>query len=454
MSLSVIILAAGQGTRMKSDLPKVMHKLSGLPMVEHVYNRACELSANSVTIVYGHGGERLVKSCEHFTANWVEQKEQLGTAHAVQQASPKINENDIALVLYGDVPLIKSQTLNDLISGIKGNDVALLTVNLDDPTGYGRIVRDDGTVKAIVEHKDASEEQRKINEVNTGILAVRAGYLNECLKQINNDNVQGEYYLTDLIEIAVNDGNKIITTQADNAYEVEGVNDRAQLAKLERINQLEKANAVMAEGATLADPSRIDIRGDLSVGNDVFIDVNCVFEGEVNLGTGAQIGVGCVISNSTIACDSIIKPYSVIENAMIDKDVEVGPFARIRPGTQLKEKSKVGNFVEVKNTVLGVNSKASHLTYLGDSEIGDNVNIGAGTITCNYDGANKFKTIIEDDVFVGSDTQFVAPVTIGKGATIGAGATITSDVDEGVLAISRSPQKSIKGWKRPKKKPR
>ena len=452
MSLSVIILAAGQGTRMKSALPKVMHKLSGLPMIEHVYNRACELNASSINIVYGHGGEHLVKSCDQFAANWFEQAEQLGTAHAVLQASPKINDDDTVLVLYGDVPLIKSSTLKHLLSDIKDNDVALLTVNLEDPTGYGRIIRVDDEVKAIVEHKDASEEQRAITEVNTGILAVRAGYLNKCIEKIENNNIQNEYYLTDLIEIAVNDGNKITTTQPDNVYEVEGINDRAQLAKLERINQLEKAKAVMAEGATIADPSRIDIHGELSVGNDVHIDVNCVFEGEVNIGTNTYIGVGCVITNSTIACDCIIKPYSVIEDAMIDKNVEVGPFARIRPGTILKERSKVGNFVEVKNTELGINSKASHLTYLGDAEIGDNVNIGAGTITCNYDGANKHKTIIEDDVFVGSDTQIVAPVTIGKGATIGAGTTITTDVEEGVLSISRAPQKSIKGWKRPKKK--
>lgn len=452
MSLSVIILAAGQGTRMKSALPKVMHKVSGLPMVEHVYNRACELNANSINIVYGHGGEHLPEACEHFKANWVEQKEQLGTAHAVQQASPKINDDDTVLVLYGDVPLIKSSTLQKLLSDIKDDDIALLTVDLKDPTGYGRIVRASGEVKAIVEHKDATDPQRAINEVNTGILAVRAGYLNSCIEQIDNNNAQGEYYLTDLIAIAVNDGNKIITTQPDNIYEVEGVNDRAQLAKLERINQMDKANVVMAEGATIADPSRIDIRGQLSVGNDVFIDVNCVFLGEVNLGTGTQVGPGCVITNSTIACDTIIKPYCVIEDALIDKDVEIGPFARIRPGTHLKEKSRVGNFVEVKNTELGINSKASHLTYLGDAEIGDNVNIGAGTITCNYDGANKYKTIIEDDVFVGSDTQIVAPVTVGKGSTIGAGTTITSDVEEGVLAISRTPQKMIKGWRRPKKK--
>ena len=451
MSLSVIILAAGQGTRMKSDLPKVLHKLSGLPMVEHVYNRACELGADSINIVYGHGGELLLKSCEHFTANWFEQKVQLGTAHAVQQASNSINEDDVALILYGDVPLIKAATLKELLTGIENNNVALLTVNLDDPTGYGRIVREGDEVKAIVEHKDATDQQKKIIEANTGILAVRAAYLNDCLNRIGNDNAQGEYYLTDIIELAVDDGNKVVTTQPENIFEVEGVNDRAQLAKLERINQLEKAKAIMADGATIVDPARIDIRGELNVGNDVFIDINCLFTGEVNLGTGVTVGAGCVIANSTIACDTIIKPYSVIEDAVIDKNVEVGPFARIRPGTHLKEASRVGNFVEIKNTTLGAGSKASHLSYLGDAEIGKEVNIGAGTITCNYDGVNKHKTIIKDGVFVGSDTQLVAPVTVGKNSTIGAGSTITKDVEEDELALSRSAQKTIKGWKRPKK---
>lgn len=453
MSLSVIILAAGQGTRMKSNLPKVMHKLAGRPMIEHVYNRSCELSADSIYIVYGHGGDELKRACSKFKVNWVEQVEQLGTAHAVQQASPMIAKNDIVLVLYGDVPLIKTKTLKRLVAETKDNDISLLTVVLAKPAGYGRIIRDGiKQVRAIVEHKDASAEQKKICEVNTGIMAVRAGYLNDCLKRIGNDNSQGEYYLTDLIELAVKDGNAIISSQPDETSEVEGVNDRSQLAKLERIIQREYAHDLMVDGVSIADPARIDIRGELNAGNDCFIDVNCVFEGEVNLGTCVSIGAGCVIKNSTIACSSIIKPYSVIEESIIGKNVEVGPFARIRPGSRLSEGSRVGNFVEIKNTSLGKHSKANHLAYLGDSEIGTNVNIGAGTITCNYDGVNKHKTIIKDNVFIGSDTQLVAPVTIGENATIGAGSTITKDAEGNTLTLSRVPQKTISGWVRPLKK--
>lgn len=453
MPLSVIILAAGQGSRMKSALPKVLHKIAGRPMVEHVYQRSCELGADAMYIVYGHGGKQLQNACEKFQAHWVEQAEQLGTAHAVQQASPKIPDDHTVLVLYGDVPLIKTRTLKKLISDASGDDIALLTVSLADPTGYGRIVRNDhDAVTAIVEHKDGSEAQKKINEVNTGILALRAGYLNQCLTRIGNDNAQGEFYLTDLIELAVNDGNSVITTQPESTTEVEGINDRTQLAKLERIVQLETARALMADGVSLADPARIDIRGELNAGNDTYIDVNCVFEGEVNLGTGVMIGAGCVIKNSTIACDCIIKPYSIIEDAMIAKAVEVGPYARIRPGTHLAAGSRVGNFVEIKNTSLGKNSKANHLTYLGDCEVGDNVNIGAGTITCNYDGANKHKTIIKDGAFIGSDTQLVAPVTVGENATIGAGSTITRDTEDHALTLSRTAQKTIKNWQRPEKK--
>jgi bifunctional UDP-N-acetylglucosamine pyrophosphorylase / glucosamine-1-phosphate N-acetyltransferase len=453
MSLSVIILAAGQGTRMKSSLPKVMHKIAGAPMIEHVYKRSCELNASAIHIVYGYGGEQLKASCDHFKASWVEQTEQLGTAHAVQQVSPMLNKDDTVLVLYGDVPLIKTRTLEKLIANVKGNDIALLSVVLDDPKGYGRIIRDShNNVSAIVEDKDANAQQKKITEVNTGILAVRAGYLNDCLNRIGNDNAQGEYYLTDLIEIAVQDGHTVVTTQPENTSEVEGVNDRSQLAKLERIMQRHFADAMMADGVSIADPARIDIRGELNAGNDSFIDVNCVFEGEVNLGTGVTIGAGCVIKNSIIACDSVIKPYSVIEDAFIGKNVEVGPFARIRPGTHLAEGSRIGNFVEIKNTQMGKNSKASHLTYLGDSEIGANVNIGAGTITCNYDGANKHKTIIKDGVFIGSDTQLVAPVTIGENATIGAGSTITKDAEGNALTLSRASQKTVRSWVRPSKK--
>lgn len=452
MNLSVIILAAGAGTRMRSLKPKVLHKLAGLPMVEHVYNTSNKLGAKQIQVVYGHGGDLLKQECQHFDVEWSHQQEQLGTAHAVQQASHKVHDDDIALILYGDVPLIEAETLVALVDKVSDNNVSLLTVKLDDPTGYGRIVREQGKVVSIVEHKDASDEIKQINEVNTGILAVRGGYLNACLDKIDNNNVQGEYYLTDVIALAVNDGNEIFTTQVEHSYEVEGVNDRKQLAKLERIFQLGIADKLLTDGIGLADPGRIDVRGNLSVGNDSYIDINCIFEGEVNIGTGVSIGAGCVIKDTTIACDCIIKPHSVIENAIIDKQTEVGPFARIRPGTHLKQNSRVGNFVEIKNTELGENSKASHLTYLGDSEIGKNVNIGAGTITCNYDGANKFKTVIKDGAFIGSDTQLVAPVTVGENATIAAGTTITKDTEDDTLTLSRTAQKSIKGWTRPVKK--
>lgn len=452
MNLSVIILAAGAGTRMRSLKPKVLHALAGKPMVEHVYDTSMTLGAKQVQVVYGHGGEMLQQQCQHFSVQWALQAEQLGTAHAVQQASPNIDANDVALILYGDVPLIKAQTLETLVNRVSGNNISLLTVNLDDPTGYGRIVREDNDVIAIVEHKDASVDVKKISEVNTGILAVRAGYLNECLEKIDNNNAQREYYLTDIIAMAVSEGNQVVTSQPEKSFEVEGINDRKQLARLERIHQQEIADKLLSDGITLADPDRIDVRGELNAGNDSFIDINCIFEGEVNLGTNVTIGAGCVIINSTIACDAIIKPHCIIENAIIDKNAEVGPFARIRPGTHLKENTRVGNFVEIKNTVLGDNSKASHLSYLGDSEIGSDVNIGAGTITCNYDGANKFKTVIKDGAFIGSDTQLVAPVTIGKNATIGAGSTITRDTEDETLTLSRAVQKSINGWQRPKKK--
>ena len=452
MKLSVIILAAGQGTRMKSALPKVMHKLAGMPMLEHVYNRSLELAAEDIHIVFGHGGEHLHEYCSDFDVEWVLQDKQLGTAHAVEQASPHIEDDHVVLILYGDVPLIKANTLKTLISNVTKDSIALLTVDLQDPTGYGRIIRDSGKVTAIVEHKDATDAQKKIKEVNTGILALYAGYLNACLKKIDNNNVQGEFYLTDIIELAVNDGKTVVTTQPENTYEVEGVNDRNQLSRLERIKQREMVEAIMADGITVADPSRVDIRGELVIGNDSFIDVNCIFEGKVSIGSNVIIGAGSVISDSTIGDGCIIKPYSVIEKAVIDSKVEVGPFARLRPGTSLKENSRVGNFVEIKNTQLGTGSKANHLTYLGDTDVGSNVNIGAGTITCNYDGANKHKTIIKDGAFIGSDTQLVAPVTVGENATIGAGSTITRDTEDGELTLSRTEQKTVRGWQRPRKK--
>jgi bifunctional UDP-N-acetylglucosamine pyrophosphorylase/glucosamine-1-phosphate N-acetyltransferase len=452
MSLSVIILAAGAGTRMRSLKPKVLHELAGIPMVEHVYNTAKALGAKQIQVVYGHGGDLLKQQCENFEVEWALQAEQLGTAHAVQQASPNVAADDVVLILYGDVPLTKVATLETLVSNVSANNVSLLTVELEAPAGYGRIVRENGRVVSIVEHKDATEEILGIKEVNTGILAVNAAYLNHCLDKIGNDNAQGEYYLTDIIALAVKDGNEVVTTQVEHSSEVEGVNDRKQLARLERVYQRNIADSLLVEGVGLADPERLDVRGQLTVGNDSFIDINCVFEGEVKLGSGVDIGPGCVIKNSSIANGCIIKPFSVIENAVIEKQVEVGPFARIRPGTHLKENSRVGNFVEIKNTELGNNSKASHLTYLGDSEIGNNVNIGAGTITCNYDGANKFKTVIKDGAFIGSDTQLVAPVTVGKNSTIAAGSTITKDTADDTLTLSRTAQKSINGWLRPKKK--
>ena len=453
MKLSVIILAAGQGTRMKSTLPKVMHRLAGMPMLEHVYLRSLELGADDIHIVFGHGGEHLHDYCNDFKVEWVLQDEQLGTGHAVQQASPHIDDDHVVLILYGDVPLIKSQTLNTLIQRVTADTISLLTVRLEDPAGYGRIIRGaNNEVIAIVEHKDTTGQQKLINEVNTGIMAIQAGYLNQCLRKIDNNNVQGEYYLTDVIELAVKDGKQVLTSQPENTYEVEGVNDRVQLSKLERIKQQELIEAIMKQGVTVADPARVDIRGEISIGSDSFIDVNCIFEGRVSIGKNVSIGAGCVISDSTIADGAVIKPYSVMERATIAEHAEVGPFARLRPGALLKENSKVGNFVEVKNTQLGPGSKASHLTYLGDSEIGSNVNIGAGTITCNYDGANKHKTVIKDGAFIGSSTQLVAPVTVGLNSTIGAGSTITSDTEDDALTLSRAPQKTIKGWERPKKK--
>lgn len=453
MNLSVIILAAGAGTRMRSEKPKVLHELAGTPMVEHVYNTSRELGAGNIHVVYGHGGDQLQQACEHFDVDWNLQAEQLGTAHAVEQASVHVSDNDIALILYGDVPLISAETLEQLVTAVSGDDIALLTVVLDDPAGYGRIVRDaDNNVIAIVEHKDASDQVRQITEVNTGILAVRAGYLNDCISKIENNNAQGEYYLTDVIALAVSDGNHVHAIQAQNQYEVEGVNDRKQLARLERIYQRNLAEQLLVDGVMLADPERIDIRGSLSAGNDSFIDINCVFEGDVKLGNNVHIGPGCVISNSTIGDGVHVKACSVIEQAVMEQGSDAGPFARLRPGARLMPKSHVGNFVEMKNTVLGEGSKAGHLSYLGDCEVGAEVNIGAGTITCNYDGANKHKTIIGDGAFIGSDTQLVAPVSVGKNATIGAGSTITHNTDDNVLTISRVPQKAIKGWTRPVKK--
>lgn len=452
MSLSVVILAAGKGTRMKSNKPKVLHELANKPLVEHVYDTAKSLGAEEVVVIYGHGGEQVTTTCSHFNAKWVEQKEQLGTGHAVMQAFDSINLDNNVLVLYGDVPLTSKETLEELLEGTEGK-VGLLTVKLDNPLGYGRILRDDNDkVTGIIEQKDASEEQQKIQEVNSGILSCNGDILKRLLNSIDNKNSQGEYYLTDIFALAANEGIEIKTTMAKDSYEVEGVNNRLQLATLERIHQMNIANSLMTEGVALADPSRLDVRGDVEISNDVYIDVNVVLEGNVKIDSGSNIGPNSVIINSIIGKNVNIKANCVIENSIIDESCEVGPFARLRPDTHLNKSAKVGNFVEIKKAEIGVGSKVNHLSYVGDTEMGSNVNVGAGTITCNYDGANKHKTIIGDNVFVGSDTQFIAPVTIAEGVTIGAGATITKDVsDESVLVISRSPQKTIKGWERPTK---
>ena len=452
MPLSVVILAAGKGTRMKSSIPKVLHKLANKPLVEHVYDTAKDLGAEEVIVIYGHGGDQVKETCKHFDAKWVEQKEQLGTGHAVMQAFDLVNLNNNVLVLYGDVPLTKKETLEELLDGSEGK-VGLLSVNLDNPFGYGRILRNtENQVTGIIEQKGASEEQQKIQEVNTGILSCNGETLKRLLNNIDNKNSQGEYYLTDIFELAEKENIEIKTAQPKASYEVEGVNNRLQMATLERIYQRDIADELMTNGVALADPSRIDVRGNADISNDVFIDINAVIEGNVKIGSGTNIGPNCVIINSTIGENVNIKANCVLENAIVENNCEVGPFARLRPETHLSENAKVGNFVEIKKANIGVGSKVNHLSYIGDTDMGSNVNVGAGTITCNYDGANKHKTIIGNDVFVGSDTQLVAPVTIGNGVTVGAGATVTKDVPEGMLVISRSPQKSISGWERPLKK--
>ena len=451
LHLNIIILAAGQGTRMKSSLPKVLHPLAGKALVQHVINVSKKLNPEIINVVYGHGGEQVQQQINDPEINWVLQAEQLGTGHAVEQVKDQLKDNQLILILYGDVPLIKIETLTKLLEQAK-DGFSLLTVSLDNPQGYGRIVRNaKGLVENITEEKDASNEIKKIREVNTGILAVKADLLKNWLSKLDNNNAQEEFYLTDVIAMAVKDGYTVETTQPDNEHEVMGVNNRLQLAELERHYQQEQANSLMAGGVTLADPKRIDIRGELKHGQDISIDINAVFEGNVSIGNNVSIGANCVIKDTKIADDVVILPMSILDNASVGKGSKVGPFARLRPGAVLGDNTHIGNFVEIKKSYVGVGSKVNHLTYVGDSLIGKNVNIGAGTITCNYDGANKHQTTIEDNVFVGSATQLVAPVKIGKNATIGAGSTITIDVAENELAITRVKQKSIQGWKRPVK---
>ncbi|MDO6707722.1 bifunctional UDP-N-acetylglucosamine diphosphorylase/glucosamine-1-phosphate N-acetyltransferase GlmU [Photobacterium sp. 1_MG-2023] len=452
MSFSAVILAAGKGTRMYSALPKVLHTLAGKPMVKHVIDTCSDAGAANLHLVYGHGGDVMQARLAEEPVNWVLQAEQLGTGHAVNQAAPHFADDEQVLVLYGDVPLITGETLEKLLDAQPVGGIGLLTVVLEDPTGYGRIVRENDAVVAIVEQKDATEAQKAICEINTGVLVANGGDLKRWLGQLKNENAQGEYYLTDIIAMAHSEDRQIQAVHPAMAVEVEGVNNRVQLARLERAYQLMQAERLLEQGVMLRDPARFDLRGTLQCGQDVEIDVNVVIEGNVTLGNNVVIGAGSVLIDCEIDDNSLVRPYSIIEGATVGEDCSVGPFTRLRPGAELVGDSHVGNFVEMKQARLGQGSKASHLTYLGDAEIGARVNIGAGTITCNYDGANKFRTEIEDDVFVGSDTQLIAPVKIGKGATIGAGATINRDVGEGELVITRVPARTIKGWKRPEKK--
>ncbi|CDG15745.1 bifunctional UDP-N-acetylglucosamine diphosphorylase/glucosamine-1-phosphate N-acetyltransferase GlmU [Xenorhabdus doucetiae] len=449
---SVVILAAGKGTRMYSALPKVLHLLAGKPMVQHVIDTAMELGTENVHLVYGHGGDLMKQVLANQNLNWVLQAEQLGTGHAMQQAAPHFSDDEDILILYGDVPLIGKDTLARLIAAKPAGGIGLLTAILDNPTGYGRIIREQGEVTGIIEQKDATEEQRKINEINTGILVANGGDLKRWLSRLENNNAQGEYYLTDVIALAHQEGRQIKAVHPSRLSEMEGVNNRLQLATLERIYQSEQAEKLLLAGVMLLDPARFDLRGTLEHGRDVVIDTNVVIKGHVTLGNNVQIGTGCILKNCVIGDGAVISPYTIIEESEIAAECTIGPFARLRPGSKLAEKAHVGNFVEMKKSTLGEGSKAGHLTYLGDAEIGNNVNIGAGTITCNYDGANKFKTIIGDDVFVGSDTQLVAPVTVAQGATIGAGTTVTKNIAENELVISRVKQTHIKNWQRPVKK--
>ncbi len=452
MALSVVILAAGKGTRMQSNMPKVLHKIAGKSMLQHVIDAAKQLEPEQIIVVAGHEIEQVKSSVNQQEIIIAEQLEQLGTGHAVDQALPLVNPDNQILVLYGDVPLIQKETLRQLVDAQPQQGIGLLTVKLKDPSGYGRIVRNsDGRIEAIVEQKDASMEQLAINEVNTGIMAVAATSLSKWLAQIDNNNAQGEYYLTDTIAMASEEGG-VRACHPDSAIEVEGVNSRIQLAQLERAYQKHQAERLMNEGVTLIDPARLDVRGNLSCATDVTIDVNVITEGDVTIGRGTLIGANSIIINSKIGPNCVIKPNSIIEGAVVEAECSVGPFARIRPGTELKQGAFIGNFVETKNTKLGQGSKASHLSYIGDAEVGKGVNIGAGVITCNYDGANKHLTVIEDQAFIGSDTQLVAPVIIGKGATIGAGTTVTKNVNAGELCISRVAQKQIEDWQRPVKK--
>lgn len=450
--LNIVVLAAGKGTRMRSKLPKVLHVLAGESLLSRVLNTARDLGSKNLCVVVGHGAEQVRAATSAIDVNFVEQKPQLGTGHALQLAASHLNDAYPTLVLYGDVPLTQLSTLQKLVDAA-ANGMALLTVNLDDPTGYGRIVRNEaGVVQRIVEHKDASDAERSIQEVNTGVLIAPTVELKDWLSQLSNDNVQGEYYLTDVIGMAVRDGVLVNTAQPVAEWETLGVNSKVQLAELETIWRSEVAKGLLEAGVTLADPARIDVRGSLKCGMDVSIDVGCVFEGQVTLGDDVRVGPYCVIRNSTIAAGAEIAAFSHIDGAVVGEVSKVGPYARLRPDAVLAEKTHIGNFVEIKKATVGVGSKINHLSYIGDATIGSGVNVGAGVITCNYDGVNKFQTVIGDGAFIGSDSQLVAPVAVGAGATIGAGSTITKDTPEHTLTLSRAKQMSVPAWVRPLKK--
>ncbi|WP_338638655.1 bifunctional UDP-N-acetylglucosamine diphosphorylase/glucosamine-1-phosphate N-acetyltransferase GlmU [Burkholderia pyrrocinia] len=451
--MNIVILAAGTGKRMRSALPKVLHPLAGRPLLSHVIDTARTLQPSRLVVVVGHGAERVQAAVAAPDVQFAVQAEQLGTGHAVRQALPLLDPAQPTLVLYGDVPLTRASTLRRLVDAAREGRYGILTVTIDDPTGYGRIVRDAaGFVTRIVEQKDASPDELKIAEINTGIIVTPTAQLSMWLGALKNENAQGEYYLTDVVELAIEAGFEVVTAQPDDDWETLGVNSKAQLAELERIHQRNVAEALLVDGVTLADPARIDVRGTLRCGRDVSIDVNCVFEGNVTLADNVTIGANCVIRNASVGTGTRIDAFSHIDGAELGANTVIGPYARLRPGAQLADEAHVGNFVEVKNAVIGHGSKANHLTYIGDADIGARVNIGAGTITCNYDGANKFRTVIEDDVFVGSDTQLVAPVRVGRGVTIAAGTTIWKDVADGLLVLNEKTQTTKSGYVRPVKK--
>ncbi|SMB21023.1 fused N-acetyl glucosamine-1-phosphate uridyltransferase; glucosamine-1-phosphate acetyl transferase [Sterolibacterium denitrificans] len=452
--MNIVILAAGQGKRMRSELPKVLHPLAGKPLLAHVIDTARALKPTTICVVHGHGGERVRQRLAAADLTWVRQEQQLGTGHAVLQALPCLDPTRPTLVLYGDVPLIRSQTLQRLIAAAQshGGGLALLTAELAQPQGYGRIVRAaDGAIQRIVEDKDATPDERRICEINTGILLASTAALMRWLPALGNANAQGEYYLTDIVGLAVGEGLNVASTQPADAWETEGVNSPAQLATLERIHQRNIAAQLLEQGVRLCDPARIDVRGELICGRDVFIDANCLFEGRVELADAVEIGPNCVLKDVTVGAGTRIAAFSHLDTAVVGRDNAIGPYARLRPGTTLADEVHIGNFVEVKNSSIASQSKANHLAYVGDATVGSRVNIGAGTITCNYDGANKHRTIIEDDVFIGSDSQLVAPVTVRRGATLGAGTTLTRDAEADALTLSRARQATVPGWKRPVK---